>query len=82
MILYLSDELLAPLRMTEEEILLELAIAFYAGGKLSFGKARELAGINWVRFRRVLAERNIPAHYNQEDFETDLSALEILSASV
>ena len=81
MVIHLSDELLVPLQITEEEILLELAIAFYAAGKLSFGKARELAGLDWVRFRRVLAERDIPAHYNQEDFEADLSAVEALSAS-
>ena len=78
---HLSDELLAPLRLTEKEVLIELAIALYASGKLSFGKARELAGLDWVRFLQVLSARDIPAHYNQEDFETDLSAVEALSAS-
>ena len=81
MTIHLSDELLAPLRLTEKEVLLELAIAFYAAGKLSLGKARELAGLDWVRFRQALSARDIPAHYNQEDFEADLSAVEALSAS-
>jgi predicted HTH domain antitoxin len=78
---HLSDELLTPLRLTEKEVLIELAIALYASGKLSFGKARELAGLDWVRFLQALSARDIPAHYNQEDFETDLSAVEALSAS-
>jgi predicted HTH domain antitoxin len=81
MTIHLSDEILAPLRLTEKEVLLELSIAFYAAGKLSFGKARELAGLDWVQFRQALSERDIPAHYNQEDFEADLSAVEALSAS-
>ena len=78
MTIHLPDELLAPLRLTEKEVLLELSIAFYATGKLSFGKARELAGLGWVRFRQALSARDIPAHYNQEDFEADLSAVEAL----
>jgi predicted HTH domain antitoxin len=81
MTIHIPDELLAPLRLTEKEVLLELSIAFYATGKLSFGKARELAGLGWVRFRQALSARDIPAHYNQEDFETDLSAVKALSAS-
>ncbi len=79
MTIHLPDELLAPLRLTEEVVLLELAIAFYASGKLSFGKARELAGLDWLRFRRVLAERDVQSHYTQEDFQSDLSAVEALS---
>jgi len=82
LVLNLSDELLAPLQLTEAEILLELSIALYAVGKMSFGKARELSGLDWMRFRHALAERNIPAHYHQEDFEADLAAVHALSNAV
>ncbi|MBL7798154.1 MAG: UPF0175 family protein [Saprospiraceae bacterium] len=79
MVIHLSDELLTPLKMTEADIRLELAIALYASGKLAFGKARALAGLNWIRFRLALSERNIPIHYDQTDFEADLAAVEALS---
>lgn len=75
MVLHLSDEIFNPLHITEAEVLLELAIALYATGKLSFGKARQLSALNWVQFRQELAKRNIPAHYNESDFETDLAAV-------
>lgn len=81
MVLHLSDELLAPLQLSEEEVLLELALALYASGKLPFGKARNLAGLDWLSFRRILTERNIPVHYSQEDFKMDLLAVEALSAA-
>ncbi len=79
MLINLSDELIAPLHLTEEEVLLELGIALYASGRLSFGKARELARLDWVQFRRLLAERNIPVHYQEADFEADLAAIKALS---
>ncbi len=81
MVLHLSDEILAPLRITEEEVLLELAVALYAAGRLSFGKARQLAGLNWVLFRQELTKRDVPSHYTQSDFEADLAAVEALSAA-
>jgi len=49
---------------------------------MSFGKARELSGLDWMRFRHALAERNIPAHYHQEDFEAELAAVHALSNAV
>lgn len=76
MTLHLPDELIAALHLTESELREELAIALYASGRLSFGQARRLAGLDWVRFRHLLAERNIPAHYDREDLEADMAALE------
>ena len=66
--------------MSELDLRLELAVALYAAKKISFGKARELAALDWVRFRKVLAERNIPAHYEAEDLEADLAALDYFPA--
>lgn len=82
MILNVPDEFISPLKLKEEELLLELAVALYAAEKLSFGKARALAGLDWLRFRQILAERNIPSHYNLEDFKSDLKAVDALSNSI
>lgn len=48
------DEVLLATRMTREEIQLELAISLFQKEKLSFGKARELAGLDfWTVVRAI-----------------------------
>lgn len=66
--------------MSEKDLLIELAVALYAAQKISFGKARRLAGLDWYRFREILAERKISAHYDIEQFEKDLANLDPLNA--
>ncbi len=78
MTITIPDDLYASLDMNEEELLRELAIALYAIGKISFGKARRLAGLDWYRFRELLTDRDIPVHYDTEQFEEDLKNLESL----
>ncbi len=73
--LHLPDEIILPLDLSEEELRMELAIALYAAKKISFGKARKLADIDWYTFRGILTERGIPAHYDIEDFEQDMETL-------
>jgi len=45
---------------------------------LSFGKARELAGMTVGAFQQLLGSRAIPVHYDVEDYEEDLTALKEL----
>jgi predicted HTH domain antitoxin len=75
MTISLPDNILSPLMLTEADIRLELAVTLYRSGKLSFGKSRELAGLNWFQFRQLLTDRQIPAHYDAEDFELDLKSI-------
>ena len=49
----------------------ELAVALYARGILSFGKARELAVMDAYDFGRLLGERQIPRHYSEEELLED-----------
>jgi predicted HTH domain antitoxin len=56
-----------------QELLKELAVALYAHGLLSFGKARELAGMGKYEFGRLLGERGAPRHYGREELEDDLA---------
>jgi predicted HTH domain antitoxin len=79
MTLTIPDELLGT-KMTEEELRLELAVAMYAANRMSFGKARKLAGLDWFRFRQILAERNVPMHYGVEQLEEDLRTIENMPA--
>jgi predicted HTH domain antitoxin len=74
----IPQDVLTSARLTAQEIKLELAVHLYAVGRLSIGKARELAGLPLFQFRQILASRQIPAHYDIEDLEADVRTLESL----
>jgi predicted HTH domain antitoxin len=47
-------------------------------GRLSFGKAREMADMTVWAFQQLLGSRGIPIHYDLEDHEEDLTTLKEL----
>lgn len=68
-------EVLHVTRMTLEELRLELALYLFRQGKLSFGKAREMAGMSTWTFQQLLGSREIPIHYDVADYEKDIATL-------
>ena len=62
-------------RMSPDELRRELAVHLFCINKLSFGKARELAGMTVWAFQQLLASRDIPLHYDIPDYEEDLATL-------
>lgn len=56
----------------EHQLRLELAVALYARGILSLGKARELAGLSKYAFGLLLGQRGLPRHYASEDLLDDV----------
>jgi len=46
--------------------------------RLSFGKAREMAGMTVWTFQQLLGSRGISTHYDIEDYEEDLAILKEL----
>lgn len=71
-------EVLHAARMTPEELKRELAVYLFQQGKLSFGKARELADMTAWAFQQLLGARGIPVHYTLEDYEEDIATLKDL----
>jgi len=71
-------EILHVARMTPQELRRELAICLFQQDKLSFGKAREMAGMTVWAFQQLLGDRGIPVHYDVEDYEQDLITLKEL----
>jgi len=53
--------------------MIELAVALYARGILSFGKARELCGLSKYEFGLLLGHRGIPRHYAADDLRDDVT---------
>lgn len=71
-------EIVRATRMTPEELRQELAIHLFQKGKLSFGKARELAGLSAWTFQQLLGSREISVHYSIAEYEEDLNTLKEL----
>lgn len=53
----------------------ELAVFLYKQGLIPLGKAREISGLSRIEFHGLLAERNIPSHYTENNLEEDLAFL-------
>ena len=71
----IPDEVLASTRMTETEMKQEIAVMLFQKEKLTLAQASRLAGMNRIAFQHLLAIRQIPVHYNVEDFEQDIKNL-------
>jgi predicted HTH domain antitoxin len=76
--LVISDELVQSTKMSERDLKIEIAIALYEKGILSFGQARKLAGMEYFEFEKLLFDRNVPSGYTADDLESDLATLKKL----
>ena len=75
--LQIPDDIAQAIRLPEDrmqhELLVELAMTLYGRGLLSFGKARELAGMEHCEFGQLSGGRGILRHYGREELEGDLA---------
>ncbi len=74
-ILKVPRDVLDSAHLTIPELKVELAVYLYAQGRLSIGKARELADMTLWEFRQLLASRRISPHYDVVDLDEDMSTL-------
>ena len=75
MSLTITDEVLYASRMTEAELQREVAVLLFQQEKITLARAASLAGMDQIRFQHLLASREIPIHYDVEDFESDIRTL-------
>lgn len=77
-----SKDLQQAIRLPPEEVPTrlkqELAIRLYEKELLTFGQARQLAGMTRWDFRDLLGEEGILRRYDVEELEEDLRTLELL----
>ncbi len=67
-------------RKLEDELRLLVALELYREGRVSLGKAAEIAGLSLREFLYELRTRRIPLNYDIEEFEEDLKVInELLS---
>lgn len=72
----ISTEMLTTTRMTEDEMKQEIAIMLFQKEKFTLAQASKFSGMNRIAFQHLLASRQIPVHYDVEDFEQDLRNLQ------
>jgi predicted HTH domain antitoxin len=75
MSIVIPDGILEATRMSEAELLQELAIVLFQREKLSLAQASRLAGMSRLQFQHLLASRQIPIHYDLVELESDLKTL-------
>ncbi len=70
------------LRVSEKDlpkvVRLYLAIELYREGKISLGKAAEIAKVSKWKMMEILASKGIPLQYDEEDLKEDVETLERL----
>jgi predicted HTH domain antitoxin len=76
--IHVPREILHAARMTPEELCCELALHLFQQGKLSFGKAREMAEMSVGAFQQLLGSRGIPVHYDLQEYAEDRNTLKEL----
>ena len=53
-----------------------MAIELYREGKVSLGKAAEIAGITRWEMMEILTSKGVPIQYDVKDLEKDIKTLE------
>lgn len=76
--LKIPQDILESARLTASELKVEMAVYLYASGRLSIGKARELAEMSLWQFRQLLASRQISPHFDESDLDADVETLKEL----
>ena len=74
-VLELPRDVLDSARISVSELKVEIAVYLYVQGRLSIGKARELADMSLWEFRQLLASRRISPHYDVVDLDEDVATL-------
>jgi predicted HTH domain antitoxin len=73
--LEIPQDILDSARLSLDQVRVDLAVHLYEQGRLSIGKAHELAGLSLWEFRQLLGVRRIPTRFDGEDLEQDLETL-------
>lgn len=73
--LEIPQDILDSARLTTDKLKVELAISLYSQGRLSIGKARELAGMSLWEFRQLLGSCRIAPHYDSAELDENVATL-------
>jgi predicted HTH domain antitoxin len=78
MSLEISDDLIRSAGLSKDEMALEIAVMLFQKDRLTLAQAAGFAQMNRLQFQHLLASRQIPVHYDEDDFQDDLKTLQDL----
>ncbi|HBL14231.1 MAG TPA: hypothetical protein DD379_23155 [Cyanobacteria bacterium UBA11162] len=76
MAVVIPDEVLRTARISETELMQEIAVLLFQKNKLTLAQASRLAGMPRIHFQQLLASRRIPVHYDVAEFEADIKTMQ------
>lgn len=74
----IPQDILDSARLSVHDAKVELAVSLYVQGRLSIGKARELAEMSLWEFRQILASRRISPHFDENELNNDVNVIKNL----
>ena len=75
MAVLIPDDIVRASRLSESELLQDLAVHFYERGILSLKRCADFAGLDRVQFHELLARRRIPLNYDENAVAADAQTL-------
>jgi len=75
MSLVISDDVLQAAKLSESDLMREIAIMLFQQERITLGKASQLADMTQLAFQQLLAARNICLHYDIVEYEADIKSL-------
>jgi predicted HTH domain antitoxin len=75
MVFTIEDSMLDELNMTQEQVRIDFAVGLYSDNKITLGQAARLARLSQLKFLKELGKREIPVHYDIEEFDKDIAYL-------
>ncbi len=72
-------EFLRSVKMTPQELAIEIAVYLYEKERLTLGQAKRLADLDQISFQKELAARNVYIHIKEADVLQDVENLGIKS---
>lgn len=71
----IPDQIINQTGLSASEIMLKISVILFQEERLTLGQASKLANLHQFEFQKELAERKIPIHYGEEDYERDLQTI-------
>lgn len=76
MSLVISDDVLQAAKISEADLMREIAVLLFQQERITLGKASQLAGLDQIEFQQLLAARNICLHYDVAEYDADIKSLQ------
>jgi predicted HTH domain antitoxin len=71
----IADDIAQAAGLSADEVVRELALLLFQQERLTLEGASRLAGLDQLTFQQVLASRQIPMHYDTQEFAADVATL-------